>query len=101
MVSKGPDPGTCVDIKGSLARARASSDGVVPAVEPSVGIWAVDGYLAHAPAPMDHHRAIGIGLLQRPGGALCLMCEVPLRGDLRMQGCGASTGRQKGGGRLQ
>ena len=40
----------------------------------------LQGYLAHKkqPPPHDHHRALGIVLLQGPRGALFLMSEVPL-----------------------
>ena len=40
----------------------------------------IQGYLAHkkTPAPLDHHRALGIGLLQGPRGKRFIMSEVPL-----------------------
>ena len=41
----------------------------------------VQGYLAHKklpPRPQNHHRALGIGLLQGPRGGQFIMGEVPL-----------------------
>jgi len=38
------------------------------------------GYLAHKkhPPPQDHHRSLGIGLLEGPTAGVFLMSEVPL-----------------------
>ena len=41
---------------------------------------ALQGYLAHQkhPPPQNHHRSLGIGLLQGHTGGVFLMSEVPL-----------------------
>ena len=56
---------------GSLVGPSASAHRRVP----------VQGYLAHKkqPPPEDHHRSLGIGLLQGPTGGVFLMSEVPLQ----------------------
>ena len=37
--------------------------------------------IRNSPAPQDHHKALGTGLLQGPRGRLFLMSEVPLYGS--------------------
>ena len=50
---------------------------------------ATQGYLAYKKTPphQDHHRLLGIVLLQGPRGMLFLMSEIPLytAGDIGMQ----------------
>ena len=53
--------------RGVLRRARLES-----------ALYRVTSPIRNSSPPSDHHRALGIVLLQGPRGALFLMSEVPL-----------------------
>jgi len=49
--------------------------------------------IRNSPPPQDHHRALGIFLLQGPRGALFLMNEVTLYAGKRLRTPGVTVGR--------